>query len=287
MPKPSNKLTIMKPIIHPAQLVNLQGKIILIDARAGAGARERYEKEHLKGAFFADLETDLSEKSQDPATGGRHPLPSPAKFAEFLGKTGIDPDSHVVVYDDKNGALAAARFWWMLKALGHEKVQVLDGGMSAAVDAGFPTGAGEEKPDSKAPYPAGAWQLPTRSISAVESAAKDPAFRVIDVREPERYLGYTEPIDLTAGHIPGAVNAPFAANLKADGSFKSPEELRTNYEEITGGRESVNVILHCGSGVTACHSILAMTHAGMEPPALYVGSWSEWSRSGKDIATEK
>lgn len=277
----------MNPVIHPRQLVNLQEAIILIDARAGAGARDRYEKQHLAGAYFADLETDLSRKGPDPAAGGRHPLPPVAQFAEFLGKTGIDPQSHVVVYDDKSGALAAARFWWMLKALGHEKVQVLDGGMDAAIAAGFPTGYGNNISSAKAPYPADTWQLPLRSMEAVETALQDSGNVVIDVRETERYLGYTEPIDLTAGHIPGAVNAPFAGNLNEQGFFKSPEELRAAYEEITGGRESVNVIMHCGSGVTACHSILAMTYAGMEPPALYTGSWSEWSRSGKPIATEK
>jgi thiosulfate/3-mercaptopyruvate sulfurtransferase len=276
----------MRPVISPQELLSLQNNpnLVLIDARAGAGIFEKYKTQHLAGARFAGLETDLSEKTGDPAEGGRHPLPPVEKFARFLGETGITPESHVVVYDDKNGAIAAARFWWMLRALGHKKVQVLDGGFDAALAAGFPTASGEEKVNPQPPYPAQAWQLPVADIADVEKAVALPGFRVIDVRETERYLGQKEPIDLTAGHIPGAVNVPFAGNLDENGFFKKPDELRRKYAAIAEGRDAGHLIVHCGSGVTACHTLLAMDQAGMSIPALYVGSWSEWSRTGREIA---
>ena len=257
----------------------------MIDARAGEGANEKYQTLHLEGAHFADLELDLSQKSQDPADGGRHPLPPVEKFAQFLGQLGVGPESHVVVYDDKNGTIAAARFWWMLKSIGHEKVQVLDGGFDAAIAVGFPTGSGTGIPTSLPPYPASLWHLHTATIDEVEKAAQHADYQVIDVREPERYLGLQEPIDLIAGHIPGAVNVPFAENLEDDGFFKKPEALRLKYSQVTGGRDGRHVLVHCGSGVTACHTLLAMAYAGLEIPVLYTGSWSEWSRNGKEIAT--
>jgi thiosulfate/3-mercaptopyruvate sulfurtransferase len=279
------KIEIMNPLATVQKLLSLKynQNLILIDARAGTDAKERYQANHLEGALFADLETELSQKSSDPAQGGRHPLPPVEKFARFLGQLGIGPESHVVVYDDKSGALAAARLWWMLRAIGHEKVQVLDGGFQAAVAAGFPNSSKMETPLQGPPYPADSWKLPTVQIDEVEKVSQDPRFQVIDVREEERYQGKKEPIDLVAGHIPGAVNVPFSGNLDAAGFFRSPEELREKYAQTLGGRDAAHVIVHCGSGVTACHTLLAMNYAGMEIPKLYVGSWSEWSRKGKAI----
>lgn len=279
----------MNPIIKPQTLISLQNnpQLIIIDARSGPDAKEKYNALHLKGALYVDLETDLSQKSADAAQGGRHPLPPVSKFTKFLGHLGITPENQVVVYDDKNGANAAARFWWMLRALGHEQVQVLDGGFQAAIDAGFPTNSGAEMPNSTTPYPANAWQLPTADMDEVGQKAQAPDAVVIDVREAGRYAGEFEPIDLIAGHIPGAINIPFASNLDKDGSFLSPEKLKTKYAETLGNIDPDKVIVHCGSGVTACHTLLAMAQAGLQIPKLYVGSWSEWSRNNLPIAPEK
>ncbi|MFD2246345.1 sulfurtransferase [Pontibacter ruber] len=277
----------MLPIIKPQELVTLAQKenLVLIDARTGPDARDKYAAEHLKGALFVDLETDLAQKAADAAEGGRHPLPDAARFAELLGRLGIQPDSHVVVYDDKYGANAAARFWWMLRAIGHTKVQVLDGGYDAAVAAGEPVSAATEIPTPQPSYPQNGWQLPIATIEEVEKAAQDPAYLVVDVREAVRFRGEKEPIDLVAGHIPGAVNIPFMSNLNSSGSYLPAEELKAKYKNAVGNRGPEQVIVHCGSGVTACHTLLAMDYAGLGIPKLYVGSWSEWSRSGRTIAT--
>ncbi|WP_209331889.1 sulfurtransferase [Lunatimonas salinarum] len=273
----------LTPLISPEGLLSMtERNYILVDTSFG---KSTYEASHLKGAIYADLNTDLSDIQPDAAQGGRHPLPTPEKFAQTLGKWGIQPDTHVIVYDNKQGGMSAARFWWMLRAAGHEKVQVLDGGFQAAVEAGFPTESGEVTPTPVAPYPVQTWQLPLVNMAETESAAADPTKTVIDVRERDRYLGNTEPIDLIAGHIPGAINIPFANNLDAMGRFKSPEELRQLYMSTTNHSAPENVTVHCGSGVTACHTLLAMAHAGLPIPKLYVGSWSEWSRNDKPIAT--
>ncbi|QNF34234.1 sulfurtransferase [Adhaeribacter swui] len=278
----------MNAIINPEELVLLQQspQLVLVDARSGPESRANYQQLHLQGARFVDLEQELSHKKASAAEGGRHPLPDINQFAQVLAKLGITPDSQVIVYDDKNGANAAARFWWMLRAVGHEKVQVLNGGIQAALAAGYPTSSGEETPAPVAPYPVSTWQLATASLSEVEKAAADPQFLVIDVREPERYRGEKEPIDLVAGHIPGAVNIPFSTNLDPNGFFLPAEELKAKYTEALGNREPSQVIVHCGSGVTACHTLLAMAEADLDIPVLYVGSWSEWSRNNKTIATQ-
>lgn len=277
----------MNPIIRPQELVSLlqQEVLILIDARSGPTAKDKYKADHLQGALFADLESDLAKPTPNPAVGGRHPLPGAQEFAEFLGQLGIQPNSHVVVYDDMSGANAAARFWWMLRALGHERVQVLDGGYEAAKEAGIPTSSQIEQPAPQAPYPQKGWQLPTATVEEVEQAVQNPENLVIDVRAAARFRGETEPIDLVAGHIPGAVNIPYTSNLDSKGFYLSPEELREKYENALGGRKPEDVMVHCGSGVTACHTLLAMDYAGLAIPKLYVGSWSEWSRSGREIAT--
>lgn len=279
----------MNPIIRPGAFISLQNnlQLIIIDARSGPDAKEKYNALHLKSALYVDLETDLSQKSADAAQGGRHPLPPVSKFTKFLGQLGITPDSQVIVYDDKNGANAAARFWWMLRALGHQQIQVLDGGFQAAIDAGFPTSSETETPNSASTYPADAWQLPIADINEVAKSAQSTDNMVIDVREAGRYAGEFEPIDLVAGHIPGAINIPFASNLDKDGSFLSPEQLKAKYAEILGNTDPDKVIVHCGSGVTACHTLLAMAQAGLQIPKLYVGSWSEWSRNDRPIAPEK
>ena len=272
----------MKPLISPEDFLQLKN-FILIDARTGSNIKETYRKEHLDKALFVDLDTDLAAKPIDPAKGGRHPLPAIKDFAALLGKLGITPSSHVIVYDDKAGANAAARFWWMLRAAGHEKVQVLDGGMQAAIEKGYPSNGDHVAANETKAYPFSSWQLPTVSIAEVEKFVKDPAYKVVDVRDAERYRGEKEPIDLVAGHIPGAINIPFIGNLDANGHFLSEMELEKKYSEALVDTAPENVIIHCGSGVTACHTILAMAQAGRPIPNLYVGSWSEWSRTGREI----
>lgn len=269
-------------IITPEELtwLNQDDEIVIIDASAGSKAR--YDEQHLAGALFADVNHDLANIG-DFEAGGRHPLPTFGQFSIVLQKLGITKDSHVIVYDDKNGGNAAARLWWMLKAIGHEKVQVIDGGFQAAVKAGFPITDKVEIPKSVAPYQVESWNLPLSNLNEVETVAKTEDHMVIDVRDANRFAGLTEPIDTIAGHIPGARNIPYTENLDPDGRFLSPAILKEKYESAFGSIQPENVIVHCGSGITACHTLLAMDYAGLPIAKLYVGSWSEWSRNNKEM----
>ncbi len=279
----------MKPIIDAIDFLKLENKknIVIIDVRVGANAKSSFENLHLKRAFWVDAETELAQKTDNAAYGGRHPLPTVDKFCVLLGNLGINPSTHVIVYDDKNGANAAARFWWMLKAVGHEKVQVVNGGLQTAIKIGYPTSTETIKPEMQPPYPAPSWQLPTADIEEVAKAALAPDHVVIDVRDSERYLGIHEPIDLIAGHIPGAVNIPFNENLDENGLFLPSEKLKEKYEQAIGNFKPENIIVHCGSGITACHTLLAIAQADLPIPKLYVGSWSEWSRNDREIGKGK
>ncbi|WP_297335413.1 sulfurtransferase [Algoriphagus sp.] len=273
----------MTPILPADQLVNLSQThdFVLVDARNNPNPKNSFERGHLKGAVFVDPNLELADIKINLADGGRHPLPKASDFCAVLGNLGIDPTSHVVVYDDQNGANPAARFWWMLRALGHKKVQVLEGGMQAAIQAGFLTEMGESNPTPKSVYPGQNWGLPIATMREVERKAGKDETLVIDVRSPERYRGEQEPIDLIAGHIPGAINIPLTENMDVNGRFLSPEKLKSKYESVL--KDTGEVIVHCGSGVSACHTLLAMDYAGLEIPKLYVGSWSEWSRNDKPI----
>lgn len=278
----------LSPIINPDELLNIKdsSELILIDARAGINAQENYQKEHLKSARFVDLNKDLA-TVDNPANGGRHPLPSLEKFSQVLSKLGITHLSHIAIYDDKNGSNAAARFWWMLRAIGHEKVQVLNGGLQAAIQIGFPVSSQLETFEPTEKYPVTEWKLAQADINEVEKARNNDESIIIDVRDKNRFDGLTEPLDLIAGHIPGAINVPFSENLDEDGLYKSAEVLAEKYSKITGNKNPENIIVHCGSGVTACHTLLAMDYAGLAIPKLYVGSWSEWSRNDRELATKK
>ena len=258
---------------------------ILIDARSGPQAVAQYEAGHLPNALHEDLDRDLAQKPQDTAKGGRHPLPALPDFTALLGRLGISPESTVIVYDDKSGANAAARCWWMLRAVGHRNMYVLDGGLQAALAAGLALTTQRTKPVAAPPYPATAWLLPTVDINTVEAVSQRTDFVVIDVRDAYRYKGESEPIDLVAGHIPGAINIPFSQNLDTQNQFRTKEALVKLYQEAIGDRPMDHVIVHCGSGVTACHTLLALEQAGMPGAQLYVGSWSEWSRTDRPIAT--
>lgn len=235
---------------------------VILDARP----RQAYEAGHLGGAIHADLETQLSGASgnADPARGGRHPLPPIERWLRQVAEWGITPETRVVIYDDQQGANAAARAWWMLRAIGHENVEVL--GVAPA-------------PPSPAARPyATSWLLPTATMEEVDALRRDPSWKVLDVRAAARYRGETEPIDPVAGHIPGAVNLPYMENVG-----KSPAELRAMYENLLGGLPPERLIVHCGSGVTACQTLLALDRAGLHGAALYVGSWGEWCRNDKPV----
>lgn len=276
------------PIIEAAELLKFHQteNVIIVDASSGKNAKDNYNKKHLDKALFIDLNSQLTTIPQNFANGGRHPLPSIEKFAKTLQQLGITNNSHVIIYDDKNGANAAARFWWMLKSIGHKNVQVLNGGIHDAERINFPINCTIETPKVVGDYKFDAWKLNTADIYEVENNSQNKNYIVIDVRENNRYRGESEPIDLVAGHIPGAINVPFSTNLNENGQFLSPTELKEKYQTIFSNIKSENIIIHCGSGVTACHSLLAIDYAGLEIPKLYVGSWSEWSRNNKKIVTE-
>ena len=278
----------MKSIITATELSEIfhQENLVILDARTGKGARENYLQNHIKGARFIDLDKDLAEIGENAAFGGRHPLPKISKFAETLQKLGISEDSHIVVYDTSNGANAAARCWWMLKSFGIEKVQVLSGGFQTAEKAGIPLKYGEEIFEKTSFILKENWSWPTSTLEEVEKEISENSATVIDVRDSYRYKGESEPIDLVAGHIPGAINIPFSENLDENGAFLLPEILKEKYHNLLSDKPE-KLIIHCGSGVTACHTILALNYAGFPIPNLYVGSWSEWSRrEGKEIAKE-
>lgn len=274
------------PLISAADLAKIisNENLVLIDARTGPDVKEKYKTGHLPGAVFADMENDLAQKAPDASMGGRHPLPPVKDFALWLGNMGIDSSKQVVIYDDKNGANAAARCWWMLRAVGHENVRVLDGGLKAAIEAGLSLTDKVTNVKPLPAYPADRWILPMVDIDTVAKAVTNSDYIVIDVREGFRYRGESEPIDTVAGHIPGAVNIPYIENLDASGQFLPVAELAAKYKAALGDKDARQVIVHCGSGVTACHTLLAIEQAGMGVPNLYVGSWSEWSRNERPIA---
>jgi thiosulfate/3-mercaptopyruvate sulfurtransferase len=260
--------------------------LAIVDARVdladrSAGAR-RFAEAHIPGAARVDLETDLSGPHYPGA--GRHPWPSDDAFAAVLGRLGITPAHQVVIYDDAQGALAAARLWFMLKTWGHDAVAVVDGGWSAWQAAGGAVESGASRVRDAGPY-AGAFDE-NRLLQTDDIASLRPADGlVVDARAAERYRGDAEPLDRKAGHIPGAANRPFAMNLEG-GRFKSPARLRSEFDALLDGRDSAVLVVSCGSGVTACHHLLAMEHAGLRGARLYTGSWSGWIEDdARPIAT--
>ena len=279
----------MIPIITPNQLLEAvqTNAIVLVDATNSPTAYQNYQQSHLQGALFVDVNTQLADIKEDVSIGGRHPLPTVEQFSKILTDLGITPETWVVVYDDKNGANAAARFWWMLRSIGHDKVQVLSGGIQAAIQAGFPTSSAVEVATQVELYPIQSWQWPSIDLQGMDEMVLKDNFVVIDVRESQRYRGETEPIDLVAGHIPGATNIPFMTNLDENGFFLSPEELKAKYQKVFENIPEENRVVHCGSGVTACHTLLALAIADLPIPQLYVGSWSEWSRNNREIVVEQ
>jgi len=277
----------ISPVITVTELIELQQheNVILIDSRYGADSYEQYLIGHLKDALYVDLDRDLADIKDQPKEGGRHPLPVLSAFVRVLNRLGIGNDSRVVIYDNNTGAFAA-RMWWMLGAVGHKKVHVLEGGFELAKNT-YLVSEGAEKTPQESNYIAEQWNWPMVSMDEVAQHAKTNEWVVVDVRAEERFNGENEPIDLIAGHIPGAINIPFKSNFKSGYEFLSPTDLKKKYQEVLGTTDAQHMIVHCGSGVTACHTILAMAQAQMDLPNLYVGSWSEWSRNEKPMITGK
>lgn len=230
-----------------------------------------YAEGHIPGAVYAHIDRHLS----GPKTGanGRHPLPSPEAFASTLGTLGIDNDMQVVCYD-QNFGMYASRLWWLLRWVGHDAVAVLDGGWAAWTAANGPVARGVESREPRT-FTGRLRSGMTVSASDVAARAGDRRSRLVDARAPERFRGEVEPIDPVAGHIPGAVNFPFQRNL-ANGRFAPVEEIRSRWRETLGDVAPEQVVCYCGSGVTACHDLLALEHAQLHGARLYPGSWSEW-----------
>ena len=235
--------------------------------------RRDYLAGHIPGAVYAHVDEDLSGNPL-PGMTGRHPLPPIEEFAAKLSAWGIDSTVQVVVYDDRGGIIAC-RLWWMLRWLGHQAVAVLDGGFPRWEREGLPTTLDFpiQQPRLFEPHPQRG-----KVVNADDILARfgDPRYLLIDGRAPERYRGEMEPIDLVAGHIPGAVNVPFAENLDENGNFKSKKELQIRFKNFLGSIPAERVANYCGSGVTCVHNILAMLHVGLGEGQLYLGSWSDW-----------
>lgn len=250
-------------------------------AKPESGEHAYYES-HIPGAVYAHLDRDLS--SPVGPTTGRHPLPNPERFAQRLGEWGVTEGTQVVAYDADTGAFAA-RLWWLMRWIGHEAVAVLDGGLRAWRQAGLALtrDVPSRSPTHFVPKPNRSAWLSTDEV--VEKLRQ--GWRLLDARAPERFAGRVEPIDPVAGHVPGAVNHPLSSNLDAEGRFLSAAELRSRYAVSQGGVEDARTIAMCGSGVTACHLLLAMEIAGKRGARLYAGSWSEWIRDpNRATATE-
>jgi len=264
-------------LIDAAALNGLLGRadVLVVDCRSDIADPQRaardYAEGHVPGAVHADLDRELSDLSRQGL--GRHPLPGADRFASLLARWGWTPQTTVVAYDNANGALAAARLWWMLRLIGHRATAVLDGGLGAWSRAGYvltrelPLRATTQV---HADYDA-AQIVFTDELRALGSDAL-----LLDARAAPRFRGEVEPIDPVAGHVPGAANRPFSENLEADGRFKTAAVLREEYVALLGTHQPGDVVHMCGSGVTACHNLLAMEHAGLSGSRVYAPSWSGW-----------
>ena len=274
-------------LIQPAQLVHIaaDGNVAILDCRHDLArpqwSDQVYAEGHIPGAMQAHLDRDLSAPI-GPHTG-RHPLPDVAKLAETLGRWGIDDSVQVVAYDQGNGVYSA-RTWWMLRWLGHEKVAVLEGGFAAWQEAGLPV---SREPATRNPRTFIARPNATAFLTAaqVQQALANNSIALVDARGADRFAGENETIDPVAGHVPGAANRPFGKNIDGRGRFLPPDELHRQWKQFLGTRPASEVVAMCGSGVTACHNLLALELAGMPGGKLYAGSWSEWIRDpGRPIA---
>lgn len=258
----------------------VDARAALADPQAGAG---QYAAGHIPGAVHADLNQDLSDLRR--SGHGRHPLPDSDAFAARVGQWGIGQDTQVVVYDGSDGSMAAARLWWLLRLIGHTRVAVLDGGIAAWQTAGHALATGHSEVPAQPPYPGRFDTTQVASADEIAARLKHAPGWLVDARAGERFRGEVEPLDPVAGHVPGAVNRPFALNV-LDGQLRDPQELRAELQGVIGNQDPQRVVLMCGSGVTACHLLLAMESAGLSGARIYADSWSGWvSDSTRPVAT--
>lgn len=252
----------------------------LTQSEAGEQA---YRVAHIPGAVYAHLDRDLSARRTE--NSGRHPLPEPARLVALFSAWGIGKGTQVIAYDDAGGAFAA-RLWWLLRWMGHARAGVLDGGLAAWCAAGLPLTP--VVPARQAvPFTGTAGHMPTIDAQELERELSSPVLRLLDARSRARFHGCDETLDPVAGHIPGAISAPYQENLTAEGIFRTPEELRARFTALLRGSRAEAAVAMCGSGVTACHNLFAMELAGLTGARLYPGSWSEWIRSpGRPITTD-
>ncbi|MDR2851549.1 MAG: sulfurtransferase [Burkholderiaceae bacterium] len=285
-------------LISPEQLRDLNASgasLMVFDCSFDLGEPEagvrHYRAAHIPGAVYAHLEDDLSarhgapsalaqaiaahEDEGEPASGGRHPLPSREKIALWLSSIGFTNDMQAVVYD-RNGLNFGGRLWWMLQWMGHEAAAVLDGGLQGWQSIGGQVVSGEEPARFQSNFVLGAPRVRLADTRTVAAHLETSAQTLIDARAPARYRGDVEPLDPVAGHIPGALNRPFSDNFDADGRFKPPAQLRAEFESLLAGRDPATIVNQCGSGVSALPNLIALRWAGLGTSALYAGSWSEW-----------
>jgi thiosulfate/3-mercaptopyruvate sulfurtransferase len=234
--------------------------------------RAQYEAAHIPGAVFVDVAHDLA--AQQTGTNGRHPLPAIDDMTVTFGRLGIVDNVQVIAYDQEAGAFAS-RFWWMLRYLGHDAVAVLDGGFAKWTREGRPGRGGVEthRPALFTPRLRGEMRV---TVDETLARLDDPSVLLIDARSPDRYAGKPDPLDKIYGHIPGARNRYYRHNVSEAGTMRSGHELRTDFEKILAGSPASQAVMYCGSGITACHNLLAMEHAGLHGARLFAGSWSEW-----------
>ena len=256
---------------------HLDGAWAIVDCRydlrdTGRG-REQYRAGHIPGAVYASLSKDLS--APPTGTNGRHPLPCVEDLELTFARVGIAADTQVVMYDQDNG-MYASRMWWTLRYLGHDAAAVLDGGWAKWVREQRPVRTGEEE-RPVARFVAERRKDMRLPVTQVEALLGDPSVLLVDARSPDRFEGRNETLDRAAGHIPGAANHFYQRNVTAEGVMLPVEQLRRQFEETLAGRSPDQVVMYCGSGVTACQNLLAMDHAGLRGAKLYAGSWSEWS----------
>ena len=282
-------------LVTPQELLALQdaGAPLMVfdcsfDLMNPAAGEEAYRTAHIPGAIYASLDTALSDPGvvepdgthhphPDAASGGRHPLPSREKFAMWLCSVGFSNEMQAVVYD-RNGNNYCGRLWWMLKWAGHDAVAVLDGGLQGWQAAGGAVSAAEEPSHFQSNFQLGAPLRELVTADQVMQRLRTERQTIVDARAAPRYRGEVEPLDPVAGHIPGALNRPFAQNMGPDGRFKPAAQLRQEFDALLGGRSPATVVHQCGSGVSAVPNLLAMELAGYGPTGLFAGSWSEWCR---------
>jgi len=243
------------------------------DLQNDSWGHAQYRAAHIPGAVYANLSHDLS--GTPTGANGRHPLPSIEAMSEAFSSFGIDQNTQVVAYDQDAG-MYASRLWWMLRYLGHHAVAVLDGGFARWIQEGRATSAGDETRPA-ATFTPRVQDRTMVTLDDVITLQREGTTRLVDARAPERFEGRSEPLDRVAGHIPGAANHFFKANLAADGTMLPIDELRPKLTAALGGHAPADTVMYCGSGVTACHNLLALEHAGLTGARLYPGSWSEWS----------